>query len=482
MEIDSKGIIWLEGRGHPDIYGYSSGCVASYDGETWKVHDASNSVFSEEWLFSLFISDDGEVWTGNRSGKVYRKMESGWKEYDPSVIKYDDNLYVQSIVFDHENHPFIVNQPASGEGGTIIKCSVNTGKAIMDLERGEKYAIISDGNDGIFLRGRNKVRHYTGSNWLELPDPPHTWWLDPHERLIELDGENRLWIDSYSVTPDENLDPVTHFGVAFLENGTWTRYSYENSILEDVSTAYLCMDIHGDPWIASNNELFHYDGYFWNSMDAGEAYYALPAQARKRIVADKDNTIWVPGNSYGILSFDGLTSTWYPHPDLNQYAMGVNDIAADSEGTVWMTSGFYLLGFDGSNWTTFHWENSPLPYFMNLTAMGIDRYDNIWLATSIWIFKYHKGGIVSDTSKIPSEKDITILPNPVQDVAEILLDRYYDNISIHLVDMFGRVLGTTQHMRTDRIMVPCSHLGSGMYMIKLVSNDREIWTGQMIKL
>jgi ligand-binding sensor domain-containing protein len=59
---------------------------------------------------------------------------------------------------------------------------------------------------------------------------------------------------------------------------------------------------------------------------------------------------------------------------------GVNCIAFDSTGVIWIGTEFGLASFDGTNWNVFNTQNSGLPDNA-IRCLGVDRFNNKWIGT-----------------------------------------------------------------------------------------------------
>lgn len=472
IDIDNKNAIWIRGVNYPDAYGISNGCLVSFDGSKWNVYDSSNSLLSNQHLFSIYIGSDNEVWTGDRHGTIFRKSDDSWQKYDPSIIKYDNELYIKSIEFDQNNDPFIINQ------NRVIKCEGVNGTVIKELNNWYKYEIASDKKGGLFLRGNNGVFYYRNGVWEGIPGAPAVFMGTSQPRLIEIDGEGRVWVDSYRITMDEQENMISHFGIAVYERNSWTNYNSENSEIEDVSIAGITIDKNGSPWIATGNQLLKYEDNRWNTCYSGEGVSEI--KIVDKFTANIDSGIWIPGNKYGIAKYDGLDFNYFKHPELSEYSMYVKNIVADNTGTIWMLTGYFLVGFDGSNWTTFSLENSPLPGSVNISALAIDLLGNLWIATDVGILKYRKGGVANKVPVKDSGNSFIVYPNPFRDFCNITLNSVYSHIELNLYDSFGRQVRSRKYQGVNQIYIERENLEGGLYIYKLTFEKKVISSGKLL--
>ncbi|NVO18575.1 MAG: hypothetical protein HXX13_02685 [Bacteroidetes bacterium] len=123
------------------------------------------------------------------------------------------------------------------------------------------------------------------------------------------------------------------------------------------------------------------DTTFYNHANSG-----IPFTRIISMCLDKTGRLWLVCDSKGIACLEGDSWTWYntantPLP--NNFAVSVT---VDSQNNLWFGFEFYLVKFDGTNWTSFAFPQEMttgyLPY-----NIAIDANDRVLIgAEGIWAF------------------------------------------------------------------------------------------------
>jgi streptogramin lyase len=153
----------------------------------------------------------------------------------------------------------------------------------------------------------------------------------------------------------------------------WEMLDFSNPVLRNCSAPAAAAD--SGTWRIRLNTLYKTNEHTYSTRVTG-----LPSgQACKKIVADRQNTIW--GNVYtaetysvpvGLMKYDasGVT-TVYTSANSGLTSNEIIDLAVDSTGRIWAASLTALYSFDGTTWTRYDQTNSPLTQFYPLSARGI---------------------------------------------------------------------------------------------------------------
>jgi len=201
------------------------------------------------------------------------------------------------------------------------------------------------------------------------------------------------------------LDTNTHtlwvggrLGLARYAQGEWTIYDTTNSILRG---PVLGLALSGSTvWMGSEGALVKYDGTTWTEYTTQNS--GMPCYAPKVMAVESNGDVWVGlGGSwttenpeamhamFGLGKFDGTSWTVYNHQNspLN-YSNIVNAVAIDKKGNKWIATakhhedsynygGAGILKFDNNEWTAYTKDNSPLPD-NKINWVGVDNDDNVW--------------------------------------------------------------------------------------------------------
>lgn len=176
-----------------------------------------------------------------------------------------------------------------------------------------------------------------------------------------------------------------------------------------------------------------YNGTVMFDRTSWHPYYAsgtiLPNGDYDRVFADSKNRIWFGTNqsspNYGFSMFDG--TQWRTFYSPQRYSISyVYQFAEDNFGNVWIATGGGLLKYNGSSFTVFDSDNSPMNTNY-VSAVTVDLRGNIWVGTNSGLHVYNPAGAVelgpySFTSPVDSLTVVTegrfakakfrILPNP----------------------------------------------------------------------
>jgi ligand-binding sensor domain-containing protein len=104
------------------------------------------------------------------------------------------------------------------------------------------------------------------------------------------------------------------------------------------------------------------------------------------ITVDKFNNKWIATDS-GLVKTDGINWTTYSNQISNSPGSRFFVVQADREGVIWTQShvinggSLGLLRYDGTSWSLFNTENSPLPS-NNIKSIIVDSSNNKWILSS----------------------------------------------------------------------------------------------------
>ena len=158
---------------------------------------------------------------------------------------------------------------------------------------------------------------------------------------IEIDGENNKWI-------------ATEEGLVKFNDENWQIFTTDNSGLPTYNCVhYLAYDNDGNLWLSTSQPIYY------SSILGGT----------------------------GLTRFDG--TNWSVYDTLNSGIPNnyVSFLRADNEGNIWFGTGLYgyynagLGKYDGDNWASYNTENSDLPSNI-ISAIEFDSGDNVWIGTS----------------------------------------------------------------------------------------------------
>ncbi len=186
-------------------------------------------------------------------------------------------------------------------------------------------------------------------------------------------------------------------GLASYSNGTWTKYDSTNSVLQGPAVG---LALSGSTvWVGNRDALVKYDGTTWTQFTLQNS--GLPVRGPKVMAAESNGDVWVALCDYwqadlnpsdvmvGLGKFDGTSWTVYDYQNSPLHRSNViNSIAIDKKGNKWIATplhstdsynftGAGILKFDNKEWTAYTKDNSPLPD-NEINWIGVDNDDNVW--------------------------------------------------------------------------------------------------------
>ncbi|MBK9254793.1 MAG: T9SS type A sorting domain-containing protein [Saprospiraceae bacterium] len=105
------------------------------------------------------------------------------------------------------------------------------------------------------------------------------------------------------------------------------------------------------------------------------------------------------------------------------------------------------------------------------------------LRTGYFIKFNAEGNLVSTSDNDHSGlRLVRVYPNPVSDICSIHLTGYHDGCDIRLYDMNGRIVYVRHDARDGAYQIDMSGLSSGQYIYKIYQSDKEVSSGQIVKI
>jgi Secretion system C-terminal sorting domain len=205
---------------------------------------------------------------------------------------------------------------------------------------------------------------------------------------LDFDSFGNLWT-SYPLMeyswPGLSSTVITDSAIGYIDNP-----GYYVPQFMDVTT-----DKNDNVWAAA----WYYGGAMfdrtkWHLLPPSDT--TLPNFNYDLVFADSKNRIWFCTNqsspNYGFTIFDG--TNWRTYYSTENYAISyVYQIAEDHFGNIWLATGGGLLKYDGSSFTLFNSDNSPLASDFIVTAVAVDYSSNIWIGTLTGLYIFNPNGV-----------------------------------------------------------------------------------------
>ncbi|WP_372948621.1 T9SS type A sorting domain-containing protein [Mariniphaga sp.] len=197
---------------------------------------------------------------------------------------------------------------------------------------------------------------------------------------IAIDAQDNKWFGaSFNPTLDQGG------GLVKFDNLNWTVYNTSNSGLPNNTVTGIAIDSLGNKWIGTWSGLAKFDSK-WTSYLSSKPIVAINI--------DNYGNKWIATQSE-IAKFDDTNWTTYKYsksiiPYYNGNG-GITSIAFDKKGNKWFGVGEDwdsgaaggVTEFDDVNWTNYNSNNSGLYY--SVDCIAIDKEGNKWFGASTWI-------------------------------------------------------------------------------------------------
>lgn len=271
------------------------------------------------------VAPDGTVWT------------AGWNQY---LVEFDGAAW---------------SEPEGFAGLEVVTPRCSDGYERCD---NALTAMTVGPDDRLYLGlGAKTLLIFDGRNWTEETVPP------------EAAGEegNSWWAWDMDVAPDGTLWVAALDGVASYRDGTWEWYETADAVPSGVPSGEVTSvttTSDGDVWVLfgwpPTGEIGRFDGTSWtvHEIDGG-----LPANQVRSIAAAPDGSVWVIDSSTGggslpgerapgrVSRFDDGSWTSITVEDVGG-SFGGGGATFDDTGTLWIGTGWGVVGYDGTQ-TTF---------------------------------------------------------------------------------------------------------------------------------
>ncbi len=264
-------------------------------------------------------------------------------------------------------------------------------------------------NNGLILYDGLQWTNYVANGSIGSPRLTNN-----HILTVKIDANNVKWVGTESGLteyigdgPDAIENDTGVVGAVYLEPNEviYSVGPYIRILRPDVpkpTTLYpvtfnsqdyyitgITLDKGGNFWAGTRNAGIYYNTDTWHSITTSNSSVLLSDQITA-ITSDESGNILVgfPARSVlanGIASFNG--SSWQTYYVLPNGAT-TNSLYVDSKNRVWIGTTKGLVEKDGSNVSTFNYDDTGLN-IANVSGVITDKYGNIWITTyDAGLFEY----------------------------------------------------------------------------------------------
>ncbi|MFY9308434.1 MAG: T9SS type A sorting domain-containing protein [Bacteroidia bacterium] len=480
MTIDNNNIIWTGCSN--DSYSALGGLM-SFDGISWTKYDTTNSAIPVNSTWPVFADNSNNIWFGygNNTGLVGKKSGALFTSYNASNSTLI-NSNIRQIVSDLHGNTYI----GSNESFDFGLVKYNWNPTSLPYYSQETLGIVVDYVGNLYLKNRSGLKKFDGTYWYSIANTPFLSTNYSSSLILNnfiSDSSGGIWMDYCAwVTSVYDSTSFTYFyiqheGLAHYDGNSWTTYSNLNSPLPDAPINDIEIDNNNNTWIATSQGLLKFDGVNWTIYNTTNSL--LPTNYISSFTIDSLNNIWFSNGNFGLYKFDLTNLTNHPHPTLNLYSSdGV--LTKDIDGSIWQYTLGNLIHFDGTNWTTFSADNSPLPNFSNVRALSIDKYGNKWVGTQFGVLIYNENGVVLPTESLREEDSyILIYPNPFTSQTTISFSEFQTSTNIKIIDILGKVLKEID-FAGEQLVIDRTELNNGIYFVQTADENENIVTKKIV--
>ncbi len=263
-----------------------------------------------DYVTSIAFAPDGAVWIGTPRGAT-RVQDKYWVTY--TAANGLGNSWVSGIAVASDGKIYFAT---NGGGLTIF--------------------------DGATRQTLNTSNSAIPSNYLTA---------------VAVDQQKRMWVGTYGA------------GVARLDGEAWTKFSLTNNYINA-----LALDASGNPWVATSDGAFFFDGKTWTQFTQATG---LASSRVNAIAVAPDGSIWFTTDN-GVTVYDGKTYRSYRETN----GLGSNSaraIAIDAQKRAWVGTARGVSVLDGGKWKTYTRADGLADD--EVTTLALDARGNSWVGT-----------------------------------------------------------------------------------------------------
>lgn len=484
LEKDANNNIWFTLPGNDELTGY-------FSENNWVTFNTENSPLTINCR-DLHLGPDSKMYC-NTSEKVYVYEDESWTTMPDSIAG-----------FPFVNFYEIVSSPS---GDMIFNPSSSPGVFVLSSGEWQYFSTLTDNglfskdifgmsidaNDGLWISGFDGASYFDGkkATYYGIEDG----LADKYIWKIHAATDGTVWF------------LAAQNGVSYLKDGEMHTYSDKGPFVESILE-----DTDGNIWMGSfnGNGILQYDGESFIHHEAVEGvigdYVTSLAQGpdnniyagtdlgiakydeenwslwtpdsteeinSSEIAADKDQNIWMIGDS--LMKWDGDVLSQYAYPEGHEIT-NVHHIEPDPNGNIWI--GGYKIVY------IFNIETETWAYHSLVQAAVIIKHDhsgNSWVGTySGGLYKFNTLNALPIEESATSPTQFSLdqnYPNPFNPSTTIgfTLAESVNDLSITVYDLVGRKVATLLEKNAysagyHSINFEASGLASGMYLYRIESS------------
>ena len=346
--------------------------LAHYNGAEWNTFRTDNSGLLEANVEDVAIGPSGEVWvSGDTSNKVQRLANGQWSTYAiPGWNSTEVHLAAE------ENGALLVG--TSSYGLKLLQDDVWTDYTTTnsDLPSNSISSIEVAPSGLIHMSSGGNLVTFDGSTFASYPIPPASS-SSSVVRHISFDGSCMCYVATltYETVPPDPPE-VRHGRLLKLVDDVWTDLHHPDTGSGYQTLGPLTIDSAHVVWSGSNRLATYTEGA-WSMGTLPSCGFAQNGVLD--IHCARDGGVWATIHELyveSIYRFDG--TAWVDRSVGLGATVSIFDLVTDTLGNPILATDAGVRWWNGTSWTTFNMNNSPLP--SNYVArVFVDHAGALWV-------------------------------------------------------------------------------------------------------
>ena len=386
---DKSGFIWVATQDGLNKFN-------GYEFSVFKHKQSDSTSIRDNFILSLLIDSDGDLWIGTSFG--LDKLKSGSSRFEHFSLQ---NPVVNSKIDE------TINSIVQDKYGNIWIATLD-GLYILNPKTKElkTYDSIISPNDSLTSKTVYKL----------FSDRKNNIWIGTDKGLSHYNFSSKTATNFYSDTKDQNSLPSgavisiaedtlgilwigTTNGLASFEpdSGTFTRFFNDPKNKISLSNNYissLLVDKNNDLWVGTTggglNKMDRPSGFFYHNLNSIDNLSSVGHNDILSIFEDRTQVLWVGSDGGGLSLYDGKPQKFehvYGQANLAN-SISSNDIWSifcDNDGIVYVgtnNGGLNIIATDGTISAYEKNEMNPLSISSNsVYSLLKDKAGNLWVGT-----------------------------------------------------------------------------------------------------
>jgi signal transduction histidine kinase/ligand-binding sensor domain-containing protein len=326
LAIDKTGNLWAGGM---DV-------LSKFDGTTFTNYSITSFPGSNSYVNKLLVDSKNNLWVG--CWDVLYKFNG--QSFIHIPLSNDDTNFRIFCFFEDKNGAVWVG---SEKGVFCIIGDSITRYGTEDGLPGNRVSnIIMDKNGRLIASGSSGNAIFNGKKFELFNEIPKTDDINPY--LFKADSHGNIWF----VFRKNSTHQLGKFDGEYI-----TIFSKDDGLVNDSYIREVFEDKSGKIWIATDNQIFNYDGKRFMEFQTEEIL-----SMSQSYVEDDAGNLWISTtNGISRLSFNFMNHLEIPLSSTSKYS-NLNNVSFDAKGQKWVVvAGTNLIRYDKEEATVYDLSN-----------------------------------------------------------------------------------------------------------------------------